>query len=110
MSFLILEVVGISKEALNVFKSQLQEGFSWASTGHIYDRNETLTYMLEHPFNDLDGGGISSTVEIVRSSWHQNVPKVGDYYEVPEGLFHTQGFAWKHGKDEVDFLTELAHA
>lgn len=108
-------VIGISKEALNVFKVHNFKKVSrmGINRGHIYDRNETLTYMLEHPFNDADEWWdffYSRDRTILMTSTENMSNKVGDYFEVPEGLFHTQGFAWKHGKEEVDFLTELAHA
>ena len=108
-------VIGITKEALNVFQTH---GFKRVSRmginrGHIYDRNETFTYMLENP-------GAFETAEdwwtffynrdktILMTSTENMSGNLSEHYEVPEGLFHASGYAWRHGKEEVEFLTELA--
>ena len=106
-------VIGITKEALNVFQVH---GFKKVSRmginrGHIYDRHDTLKYMLEHPFQDVDEWWdfyYNRDKTILMTSTENMSGKLSDHYEVPEGLFRSSGYAWRHGKEEVEFLTELA--
>ena len=106
-------VIGITKEALNVFQTH---GFKRVSRmginrGHIYDRKDTLKYMLDYPFQDVDEWWnfyYDRDKTILMTSTENITGKLSDHYSVPEGLFHNSGFAWRHGKEEVEFLTELA--
>ena len=106
-------VIGITKEALNVFKTH---GFKRVSRmginrGHIFDRKDTLKFMLDHPFQDVDEWWnfyYDRDKTILITSTENMTGKLSDHYIVPEGLFHNSGFAWRHGKQEVEFLTELA--
>ena len=106
-------VIGITKEALNVFQNH---GFKRVSRmginrGHIFDRKDTLKYMLDYPFQDVDEWWnfyYDRDKTILMTSTENITGKLSDHYSVPEGLFHNSGFAWRHGKEEVEFLTELA--
>ena len=106
-------VIGITKEALNVFQAH---GFKKVSRmginrGHIFDRKDTLQYMLDYPFRDVEEWWnffYDRDKTILMTSTENITGKLSDHYSVPEGLFHNSGFAWRHGKEEVEFLTELA--
>ena len=106
-------VIGVTKEALNVFRAH---GFKKVSRmginrGHIFDRKDTLKYMLDYPFQDVEEWWnfyYDRDKTILMTSTENITGKLSDHYSVPEGLFHNSGFAWRHGKEEVEFLTELA--
>ena len=106
-------VIGITQEALNVFETH---GFKKVSRmginrGHIYDRKDTLTSLIQIPFQDVEEWWnffYDRDKTILMTSTENMTNKHSQVHAVPEGLFHTAGFAWKHGKEEVQFLTELA--
>lgn len=107
-------VVGVTQEALNVFKQHEFKKVSrmGINRGHICDRNDTLTFMLENPFDnvwDWWNYFYSRDRTILMTSTENMSHKESKVYDVPEGLFHTSGFAWKHGKDEIKFLSELCN-
>ena len=106
-------VVGITQEALNVFAAHGYKRVSrmGINRGHIFDRKDTLTSMLNIPFQDSQEWWEffwDRDKTILMTSTENMTNQHSEVYAVPEGLFHTAGFAWKHGEDEVQFLTELA--
>ena len=105
-------VIGITREALNVFKAH---GFKKVSRmginrGHMHDRADTLKQMLNYPFDNAQDWWdfyYDRDETVLMTSAENMSEKHSRIYKVPEGLFHTSGFAWKHGKNEVEFLHDL---
>ena len=105
-------VIGISKEALNVFKVHNFKKVSrmGINRGHIHDRKDTLDQMIKYPFQDAEEWWelfYNRDQTILQTSTENMTGKLSETYEVPPGLFHTSGFAWKHGTEEIEFLIGL---
>lgn len=107
-------VTGVTKEALNVFKAHNYKKVSrmGINRGHIHDRHDTLKQLIQFPFdnvNDWWNFYYDRDTTILMTSTENMSNQLSEVYDVPQGvdLFHTSGFAWKHGKDEIKFLTEL---
>lgn len=107
-------VIGVTSDALEVFAQHgyRKESRMGVNRGHLVNRNETYTHLYKNRFEDpwefwayyYDR---DSTVLMTAS---ENMS--GEYskmLDIPQelGLFHTQGYAWKHGKKEEQFLREL---
>ena len=105
-------VVGITREALNVFQAH---GYKKVprmgiNRGHVFDRKDTLDAMINIPFQDAEEWWeffYNRDQTILQTSTENMTGKLSETYEVPPGLFHTSGFAWKHGTEEIEFLIGL---
>ena len=105
-------VTGITQEALNVFQAHSYKKVSrmGINRGHIHNRAETLKQMLRYPFDNAQDWWDffwDRDQTILMTSTENMSEKHSHIYKVPEGLFHTSGFAWRHGKNEVEFLQDL---
>jgi hypothetical protein len=105
-------IVGITKDALAVFANHDFRKVSrmGVNRGHLVDRNDTCTHLFTHRFKDVwewwqyyyerDKTVLMTSSENV-SGAHSEI------FEITTGLFISSGFAWKHGKQEIQFLKEL---
>jgi len=105
-------VVGVTEEAVKIFalhdfKRKSRMG---VNRGHKTERKQTLTTMIERPFEDAakwwqffyenDETILMTSSENKRNEWSRE-------FGVPSGLFRTSGFGWKHGREETQFLVGL---
>ena len=105
-------VIAITKEALNIFKVHGYKKVSHMgiNRGHIFDRKDTLDAMINIPFQDAEEWWeffYNRDQTILQTATENMSGKLSETYEVPPGLFHTSGFAWKHGTEEIEFLIGL---
>jgi poly-beta-hydroxyalkanoate depolymerase len=108
-------VTGITREALTVFTSH---GFKKVSRmginrSHIEARKDTYRELLERDFNSIEEWWdyyFSRDMTILSTSSENMSSRFSEIYPVDEilGLFRTKGYAWKHGKEEIEFLRNLA--
>lgn len=110
----IWEVVGISREALEVFKKSDFKKISrmGINRAHEFDRHETYKDLLYNDFQCEDDWWnyfCERNHTILRTS-NENMSGINSgYLKIPrgQGLFKSRGFAWKHNKEEVEFLRKL---
>lgn len=105
-------VIAITKEALNIFKVHGYKKVSrmGINRGHVFDRKDTLDAMINIPFQDAEEWWeffYNRDQTILQTSTENMSGKLSETYEVPPGLFHTSGYAWKHGTEEIKFLIGL---
>lgn len=107
-------VVGITEEALLVFKEHNFKKVSrmGINRSHQVDRIETYTEMLTNKMIDIDSwwSFYSKNDTTILSTSSENMSKDGKKIidiDTKLGLFKSQGFAWRHGKEEVLFLNNL---
>ena len=105
-------VIGVTKEALNVFRAHGYKRVSrmGINRGHIHDRIETFTEMLKNPILDVKEWWdffYNRDETILMTSTENMSHNLSEVYDVPAGLFHASGYSWRHGQDEIKFLTEL---
>lgn len=107
-------IVGITSAALDVFASH---GFRRVSKmginrAHLVDRSQSYTEMLTNPICDINEWWefYYNNDRTVLSTSSENM-KSFDVAQViwfnAEGLFRSQGFAWRHTKGEITFLEKL---
>jgi len=107
----VWEVVGITKNAIKRFKDN---GFTKKSgmrinRAHLQDRCVTYEYLLS---NDLkikewwDYFKKHNLTILATSEENKHIKNVhkDEILMIPSGLFKSQGYAWRHGKLEIDFL------
>jgi hypothetical protein len=107
-------VIGVTKDALIVFEKYNFKKVSrmGINRSHIIARRDTYRDLLEKNFKSLeewwdyyftrDMTILSTSSENMSSRFSEIIP-----IDVDLELFKTQGFAWKHGKSEIDCLKEL---
>jgi len=107
------QVVGITKDALNVFASYNFRLVSrmGINRSHIVDRHKTYTMLLEGPLLDIESWWklyIDNDKTILATSTENKRETFSKIYEVDEtlGLFKSKGFAWSHKDPEITFLKE----
>ena len=106
-------VVGITENALNVFKeySFRRESGMGINRSHIIDRKTTYTYMLEGPLMECDEWWdyyLENDKTVLATSKENMSNGFSKVYDIdPDlGLFKPQGFAWRHKDPEINFLKE----
>lgn len=105
-------VVGITEAALQrfeeyQFKKQSRMGIN---RSHITPRIQTYTRWITSPIYNVDEWWqdyIRSDVTVLSTSTENMKHITLDYYPVPEGLFQTYGYAWRHQQPEIDWLSSL---
>ncbi|MFN5909893.1 MAG: hypothetical protein ACK45H_01030, partial [Bacteroidota bacterium] len=108
-------VTGITHEALQLFASH---GFKKVSRmginrSHIEARKDTYKALLEREFKSIDEWWeyyFSRDMTVLSTSSENMSSQFSTIYPVDEslGLFRTSGYAWKHGREEIEFLVRLA--
>jgi hypothetical protein len=108
-------VTGITHEALKVFA---QNDFKKVSRmginrSHIEARKDTYRTLLETDFNSIEEWWdyyFSRDMTILSTSSENMSEQLSKVYPIDPvlGLFRTSGYAWKHGKEEIAFLRNLA--
>lgn len=111
----VWRVTGITKLALerfaeNDFKKVSKMGIN---RSHLVDRHLTYKTMLAEPFDDIDEWwnfywNNDKTV-LATSSENMQKEDMKDIIpiDVDLGMFTSSGYAWKHRKQEREFLKEL---
>lgn len=105
-------VVGITEAALerfaqHSFKKRSRMGIN---RSHIIPRIDTYTRWINSPIEDVDcwwQDYIQSDVTILSTSTENMKGITLKWYPVPEGLFQTYGYAWRHQRAEIDWLSTL---
>lgn len=105
-------VVGITEAALQrfeeyQFKKQSRMGIN---RSHITPRIQTYTRWINHPILDVEDWWqdyIASDITVLSTSTENMKGVIPEYYTVPEGLFQTYGYAWRHQQPEIDWLSTL---
>ena len=105
-------IVGVTKDAVGVFA---EYDFKKASRmgvnrGHLVDRNETCTHLYTNRFEDpwewwnyyyqRDKTILMTSSENISGNHSKT-------FDIPDDLFLSSGFAWRHRKEEQKFLRGL---
>jgi len=109
-------VVGITEKALNVFKEHNFKKISkmGINRSHEISRNDTYTHMFNNIFKDADTWWdyyFDRDKTILATSSENKASKFSTItlFDNPNHLFKSSGFAWRHRKQEEQFLKELLH-
>ena len=108
-------VIGITREALNVFKDY---GFQRKSKmginrSHIFGRSETYKKMLQKKFNSCKDWWDhyyenDKTILATSSENKKKIPFTEIFYFSEElNMFKSKGYAWEHGEKEKSVLENL---
>lgn len=110
----IWEVVGVSKDALEVFQKHDFKKVSkmGINRAHEFDRHETYDYLLNNKFQS-EGEWWKYFKDrnhtVLRTSNENMNGGNSEIFQIPRGigLFKSRGFAWKHNKEEIECLRSL---
>lgn len=107
-------VVGITKEALLVFLNHKFQKKSkmGINRSHINNRSKAYKDMMTQNFNNCDewwNHYYEKDKTILATSSENIKNTLSEIYDINEkfGLFKSSGYAWRHGKAEMDFLERL---
>ena len=110
-------VTGITHEAMTVFAAHNFKKVSrmGINRSHIVARKDTYRELLERDFDSIEVWWdyyFSRDNTVLSTSSENMSSRFSEIYPVDEtlGLFITKGFAWRHGKEEIDFLNRLAES
>ena len=108
----VWRIVGVTRDAVEVFAEHdyRKQSRMGVNRGHLIDRNDTYTQLFTHRFDDpwewwdfyysRDRTVLMTSTENVSGN-HSEI------FDIPDGLFLSSGFAWRHRKEERDFLRGL---
>lgn len=106
------KVVGITKNALKIFEENSFKKISrmGVNRSHIVDRHKTYTRMIQSPNHDCDSWWndyLENDKTILSTSTENMTGSQSNIIYFDNDLFPACGFAWRHGKKEIEFLKEL---
>jgi hypothetical protein len=107
------KVIGITKNALKVFQENSFKKVSrmGVNRSHIIDRHKTYTRMVENPNYDCDSWWndyLKHDKTVLSTSTENMTGTNSDIIYFDNDLFPVSGFAWRHGKKEIEFLKQLS--
>lgn len=107
------KVIGVTKNALKVFEENSFKKVSrmGINRSHIVDRHKTYTRMVENPNPDYKSWWedyLENDKTILSTSSENMAGTFSEVIYFENDLFPKSGFAWRHGKKEIEFLTEMS--
>lgn len=107
-------VIGITKEALKVFKSHdfKKESGMGINRSHIHSRADSYHKMMARRFKNYKEWWefyYSRDATILATSSENNLMVYSEVYEIDESknLFTNSGYAWRHNKNETEYLKSI---